>query len=137
MQNYYAGDNVKWRNENKLERKLLGIVKTNSKKKSVWKRLTCDIDRDHCESRQWYSSNILSSNPQHKVPGGLVVQGLCHQDGGWTILTVGGQVEAHRHVGLWDHAVLQVVSYPGIPEGGGGFDGLFETKNMIGGEISI
>lgn len=33
MQNYYAGDNVKWRNENKLERKLLGIVKTNSKKK--------------------------------------------------------------------------------------------------------
>lgn len=97
----------------------------------IIKRLTCHIDVDDGEGRQRYSSDILSSNPQHEVPGGLVVQGLCHKDGGRPILSVGGQVEADWHVGLWDHAVLQVVGYPGITERGGGFDRLFVTKKRI------
>lgn len=101
------------------------------KTKKLLRRRTCDIDVDRGEGRQRYSGDILSSNPQHEVSGGLVVQGLCHKDGGRTILSVGGQVEANRHIGLWDHAVLQVVSYSGIPKRGGGFDGLFKTKNMI------
>lgn len=97
------------------------------------KRLTCDVDVDRGEGRQWYSSDILSSNSQHEVPGGLVVQGLCHEDGRRTVLSVGGQVEANWHVGLWDHAVLQVVRYPGIPKRGGGFDVLFGAKKRIQG----
>lgn len=87
--------------------------------------LTSNIDIYCGEGCQWYSCNILGSNTKHKILGGLIIQGLCHQDGGRTILSVGGQVEANWHVGLWDHTILQVVSHPGIPQRRGGFDGLW------------
>lgn len=99
------------------------------KKESMHKRgLTSDIDIDCREGSQWYSSNILSSNPQHEVLGGLIVQGLCHQDRCRTILSVGGQVKANWHVGLWDHAILQIIRYSGISKRWSGFDGLFGAK---------
>lgn len=93
---------------------------------------TCDIDVNSGKGCQWDSSNILGSDPQHKVPGGLIVQGLRYQDGGRAVLSIWGQVEANWHVGLWDHAVLQIVRYPGIPQRGGGFDGLFGTEKERG-----
>lgn len=101
--------------------KLLQIKQNNLR------RLTCDVDVDRGEGRQRHSGDILHSNPQHEIPGGLVVQGLRHQDGGGAVLSVGGQVEANWHVGLRDHAVLQVVSHPGIPERRSGLDVLFGT----------
>lgn len=94
----------------------------------MWKCLTCDVDVHGGEGCQRHCSDILSSDPQHKVPGGLIVQRLCYQDGGRTVLTVRGQVEADRHVSLWDHSVCQVVGYPWVSKRRGRFDGLCEMK---------
>lgn len=90
--------------------------------------LTGYIDINCSEGSQWYSSNILSSHSQNEIPGGLVVQGLCHQNGRRTILAVGGQVKANGHVSLWDHPIFQIIGYPWIPKSGGGFNGLCGYK---------
>lgn len=90
--------------------------------------LTGDIDKDCGEGSQRNSSHVLGTDPQDEVFGGFVVQRLGHQDGSWSVLTVRGQVEPNRHVGLWNHPVFQIVGYPGISEQGCGFDGLFRAE---------
>lgn len=96
--------------------------------------LTCDIKIDRSEGCQGDCSHILSPDPQYEVPGGLIVQGLSHQDGGRAVLTVRGQIEAYRHVGLRHHPILQVIGHSRVPQWRGGLDSLGYREETEPGE---